>query len=170
MTAQAVFVVHFPDPSTGRAKCGEEIDRAGAEPTVERWLCSGCLLMLKRDREMLGLDWLDKKQEESGEYVERSWPGETIMHAALGLAEEGTELLLAYRVGQMTRAVLKREHGTRGTRDEWTAEIRKESADLLLVLLDIARREDFSLARALIDRQAEIEARSLDHDPVGARP
>lgn len=118
--------------------------------------------------EDVGILWLDTKQKESGKYVDSSWPGETIMHATLGLAEEASELGIALHTGRICRAVLKREHGTRGSAEEWAEEVRKESADLLLVLLDIARRENFSLGQALVERQAVIEARDLNHDPVGA--
>lgn len=116
---------------------------------------------------IFGQAWLNGLQAESGAYVDQSWPGESILHATLGLGEEAAELAVVYRVGQITRAVLKREHGTRGTYDQWTEEIRKESADLLLVLLDVARRENFSLAEAVLERQAEILARDLNHHPVG---
>lgn len=89
------------------------------------------------------------------------WPNEGVMHDALGLGEE---------VGEVLRCVLKREHGTRGTAEEWTAELRKEVGDTLLVLAVLAEREGFDLLDAAWDRWLAIKDRSVNHDPIVTAP
>lgn len=101
--------------------------------------------------------WMTHLELASGTYAERSWPGETVVHAGLALAEEA---------GEVCKAILKREHGTRGSFGEWTQEVRKECGDVFLVLCDIAHREGFSLAQAVVDRYEEIVDRDLNHDPL----
>jgi NTP pyrophosphatase (non-canonical NTP hydrolase) len=101
--------------------------------------------------------WVTSLELASGSYAARSWPGETVVHAGLALAEEA---------GEVCKALLKREHGTRGTFGEWTQQVRKECGDVFLVLCDIAHREGFSLAQAVMDRYEEIIDRDLNHDPL----
>lgn len=166
--AQPVIVTHLAvREGSDLAACGSQVTHASSNEysRVPRHLCDGCRLAATHG-DTIATTWMDRKQEQSGTYVDAAWPGETILHAALGLNEEVTELVLAYHASRITRAVLKRAHGTRGSYADWTEEVRKEAADVLLVLLDIARREDFSLAKALIERQAEIEARDINHDPI----
>lgn len=91
------------------------------------------------------------------EFAARAWPGLTVEVEALALAEE---------VGELARAVVKRAHGNRGTAEDWTAELRREAGDVLLVLLNIAALEEFDLWTAALDRLYVILERDLDHDPV----
>jgi NTP pyrophosphatase (non-canonical NTP hydrolase) len=111
------------------------------------------------DRNSVPLGWegFEDLQEQAGRYIRRTWPGEGTTEQALGLAEEA---------GEVCRAVLKRIHGTRGTTEQWTAEIRKEAGDVVLVLLGLASYEGFSLAQAVVDRWAETEHRDPNHDPI----
>lgn len=86
------------------------------------------------------------------------WPDEDVLSDALGVAEEA---------GEIARAVLKRRHGTRGSHDDWTAQLRTEAADVLLVLMVLAEREGFDLMCAAHQRYQEIKDRDVNHDPVG---
>lgn len=105
---------------------------------------------------------------ESGETMQRRmlawsldrWPDEDVLSDALGIAEEA---------GEVCRAVLKRRHGTRGTKADWTAQLRSEAADTTIVLLVLAEREGFDLLAAVAERFAEVEHRSVNHDPVSPR-
>lgn len=76
----------------------------------------------------------------------------------LGLAEE---------VGELCRAVLKREQGIRGTREEWDAEVRKELGDCVIKLLDIAAYEDADLMTVASQRWAAIRERNWIANPNG---
>lgn len=76
----------------------------------------------------------------------------------LGLAEE---------VGELCRAVLKREQGIRGTREEWDAEVRKEIGDCVIKLLDISAYEGLSLVQAFTDRWEAISKRDWVADRTG---
>ena len=65
--------------------------------------------------------------------VGRRWPHmNTVQSEALALFEEG---------GEIARAIVKRDEGTRGTPEEWTVELRKEIGQTFLVLLNIAHLE-----------------------------
>lgn len=101
---------------------------------------------------------LDALQLQVGPWVDAAWPGESVLHAALGVGEE---------CGEVHRAVLKREHGTRGTYEQWTARLRQEAGDTVIALLDVARREGWSLLDAVAERWAEVSVRDLNHDPIG---
>lgn len=76
----------------------------------------------------------------------------------LGLAEE---------VGELCRAVLKREQGIRGSREEWNAEIRKELGDCLIRLLDIAAYEGLWLDTVVDARWADLRQRGWVKDRIG---
>lgn len=76
----------------------------------------------------------------------------------LGLAEE---------VGELCRAVLKRDQGIRGTHEEWSAEIRKELGDCVIKLLDIAAYEGVDLTEAFYDRWGDVGRRNWVADPSG---
>lgn len=65
--------------------------------------------------------------------VGRRWPAmNTVQSEALALFEEG---------GEVARAILKRDEGTRGTPEGWTKGLRKEIGQTFLVLLNIAHLE-----------------------------
>lgn len=102
---------------------------------------------------------LSMLQELAYEWSMQQWPDEDVLSDALGLAEEA---------GEVCRAVLKRRHGTRGSAVEWREQLRKEAADVLIVLCVLAEREAFDLFDAAIDRYEEIKDRDVNHDPIGA--
>jgi NTP pyrophosphatase (non-canonical NTP hydrolase) len=108
---------------------------------------------------LAGVVYLDGYQSAAAEFQQRHF-GEhaDTFHSGLLLAEEA---------GEVCRAILKRMQGIRGTRDEWTAMVRKECIDVQLVLLGIAHYEGFSLAGALSEFWPQIEARDVNHDPIG---
>lgn len=116
---------------------------------------------------------MDELQTELHEICERSWPGESLESVALALCEEICELddalhALHHHEGKLCRALVKRGHGTRGTPEQWTAEVRKECADVALVLLDIASREGFSLFEAMVEKTDELRTRDVNHHPLPA--
>lgn len=76
----------------------------------------------------------------------------------LGLAEE---------VGELCRAVLKREQRIRGTYQEWSAEIEKELGDCIIKLLDVAAYEGVSLAEVARKRWASVSQRDWVADSQG---
>jgi NTP pyrophosphatase (non-canonical NTP hydrolase) len=78
--------------------------------------------------------------------------------AALGLIEE---------VGEVTRALVKRSQGIRGTHAEWTAELAKELADVLIKVLDVGSRLGINVEDAFHERWAVVGARDWRADPVG---
>jgi NTP pyrophosphatase (non-canonical NTP hydrolase) len=80
----------------------------------------------------------------------------TAVSVYLGLVEE---------VGEIMRAVVKRSQGIRGTGDEWTAEIKKECADVFIKLCDVARYEDFDLMAVICTRWETIQKRDWKKDP-----
>lgn len=96
-------------------------------------------------------------QQRVGEHVAATWPGESIVHAAIGLSEE---------VGEVSRCVVKREHGTRGTPEQWTAELRKEVGQVAVVLLDIAHREGFNLMETMVEQAVAFLGMDPNHDPL----
>lgn len=72
-----------------------------------------------------------------------------------------TTLGLVEEVGELCRAILKRDQGIRGSYDEWTAEIRKELGDVLIKLLDVADTAGFDLAEAAADRWSVVSQRDF---------
>lgn len=74
-----------------------------------------------------------------------------------GMIEEAAEVV---------RAAVKRSQGIRGTREEWSKEIRKESADTFIKLCDIAQAEGFDLADAIRERWDEVGKRDWKADTV----
>jgi len=82
------------------------------------------------------------------------------------MTTETEVMALAEEVGEVARAALKRWHGVRGSREAWTAALRQEIAQVVVVALRLAALEGFNLAEAV---NAEIEAwaaRDPNHDPV----
>lgn len=98
------------------------------------------------------------KQEQVAAWVAHNFPDDTPETVVLGLAEE---------TGEVCRASLKRFQGIRGTREEWSAEIRKECADVLLKLYHVAVVEGFDLGEALDERWAEISKRDWQSNKIG---
>jgi len=98
-----------------------------------------------------------RTQRRVAELSEQRFPLATTETEALALAEEA---------GEVARAVLKRWHGVRGSREAWTAALRQEIAQVVVVALRLAALERFDLAEAV---NAEVEAwaaRDPNHDPV----
>lgn len=74
---------------------------------------------------------------------------------------------LVEETGEVMQAAVKRSSGIRGTHDEWTAKIRKESADVFIKLCDIAQFEGFDLDDAIADRWAVVRQRDWKADSQG---
>lgn len=85
--------------------------------------------------------FMDAVQAMTATEVRARWPQTfDIVHEGLALGEEAGEVL---------RAILKRDEGTRGTPEEWSAEIKKEVGQAMMVLFGIADLEGFSLIDAM---------------------
>ncbi len=78
-----------------------------------------------------------------------------------------TTLGLVEEVGELCRAILKRDQGVRGSYEEWTAEIRKEQGDVMIKLLDLADTARFDLVEAAADRWAVVSERDFRANPRG---
>lgn len=96
-------------------------------------------------------------QDDVERFLRRNFPRQPVEHRALLLAEE---------TGEICRAVLKRSQGVRGTVADWTAEIRKEAADVYIGLLALAAIEDFSLEDEVARRWTDVERRDFVVDPI----
>lgn len=80
----------------------------------------------------------------------RRWPTMTVQSEGLALAEEA---------GEVCRAILKRQEGTRGTADEWTAELAIEIGQAMFVLLNIAALERLEASEVLEAAWAKFRAK-----------
>ena len=101
---------------------------------------------------------MQQLQQDISEWHDRNfgpWPD---WMAALVVSEEA---------GEVSRAVLKRKTGHRGTYEEWTAELRKEIGDVIIGLAYLASIEGFDLEQAIQDRWAVIQQRDWNSDPIG---
>ena len=105
-----------------------------------------------------GRDSLTTLQDDVQQWVVRNFGTDNELATVVGLVEE---------VGEMCRAVVKRSQGIRGSEEEWTAELRKESADVLIKLCDIAQFNGFSLAEAVAERWGKVRQRDWRADPQG---
>lgn len=91
-----------------------------------------------------------------GAWADRNFGG--IDTGPVGLVEE---------VGELCRAWVKRKQGIRGTYDEWTAELKKEAADVFIKLAQICHDERFSLEAAVASRWDEVKQRDFVTNPIG---
>jgi NTP pyrophosphatase (non-canonical NTP hydrolase) len=80
---------------------------------------------------------------------------------------EWSALVVVEEIGEACRALVKRHQGIRGTHDEWTAELRKEMADALIALCEMAGRADVDLDAAVTARRAEVSQRNWRKDKTG---
>jgi NTP pyrophosphatase (non-canonical NTP hydrolase) len=76
-------------------------------------------------------------------------------------------LVVAEEAGEVCRAVLKREQGIRGTREEWTAKLREELGDLLITMHALAGSEGWDLEEIAAARWRKIQRRDWHADPIG---
>lgn len=97
---------------------------------------------------------LDEEQATVVRLADALWPGETIEEAALALCEEA---------GEVARAVIKRNHADRSEGDrpptDWTANLRDELAQVVIVAMKMAEREGFSLSEAIVEQMAALDRR-----------
>jgi len=82
---------------------------------------------------------------------------ENITETALGLSEE---------TGELCRAVLKRYQGIRGEASYWSAELRKELADVVIKAHDVAGVEGFDLMMAVAERWDTVSRRDWRANPL----
>ncbi len=83
-------------------------------------------------------------------WVRRHFPGTTVEHRALILAEEA---------GEAVRCVSKMVTGSRGTPEEWRAKLYEEIGDVFIALAALAVYADIDFDQAVEDRWVTIEAR-----------
>lgn len=108
-------------------------------------------------RRPLYREWTHDMDEEQ-RYVEAVtnclWPGESIEEAALALCEEA---------GEVARAVIKRNHAATGSGDrepaDWSTNLRRELAQVVVVAMKMAEREGFSLAQMVVDEREALDTR-----------
>lgn len=74
---------------------------------------------------------------------------------------------LIEEAGEVMQAAVKRSQGIRGTREEWDAKLRKESADVFIKLCDVAQFNGFDLADAIAERWAVVKLRDWKANPQG---
>lgn len=107
-------------------------------------------------------DWFAEKGAAFAKEVDRLWPDENNPgYRAQCLSEEA---------GEVSRAITKRRHATHSARglckgltaDEWTDEVRKELAQVLGVVLDIAHREGIDLLEATAECLDILRHREVD--------
>jgi hypothetical protein len=94
---------------------------------------------------------------------QRRWADMDIESETMALAEEACEALAAF-----FRAVVKRRHGTRGSYEEWTAQLRKEVAQVCAVMFNIASIEGFDLLTAVQEEHERWVQTDTNHDPIAA--
>lgn len=97
-------------------------------------------------------------QADVSAWVEHNFGHDNELATVGGLGEE---------VGEVLRAAVKRSQNIRGTRAEWDAELRKECADVLIKLCDVASFYGFDLADAVAARWAKVRQRDWKADPQG---
>lgn len=90
-----------------------------------------------------------------------NFPNSTEMQVYCGMGEE---------VGEVLRAVTKRSDGIRGTREDWTRELKKELGDVLIKCFDAARYEGWSLQEVLEERWAVVRERDWQRYPETGLP
>ena len=100
---------------------------------------------------------LDQLQKHVYAEFARRWPENTIVTEGLALAEEA---------GEVCRAILKRLEGTRGTPEEWTANLRKEIGQAMLVLLNLAALEEADASDVLVEAWEGFRDKP-DTEPMG---
>jgi NTP pyrophosphatase (non-canonical NTP hydrolase) len=91
-------------------------------------------------------------------WVEHNFGNSNELATVGGLVEE---------CGEVMRAAVKRSQGIRGTREEWDAELRKESADVFIKLCDVAQFYGFDLATAITERWGQVRQRDWKANPQG---
>lgn len=91
----------------------------------------------------------------------RRWADMDIDTEGLALAEEACEALAG-----LFRAIVKRRHGTRGSHEDWTAQLRKEVAQTAAVLFNIAAIEGFDLLDAVQEEHERWIQTDTNHDPI----
>jgi NTP pyrophosphatase (non-canonical NTP hydrolase) len=84
--------------------------------------------------------------------------GSSVLDGALVLSEE---------VGEVARAVLKRHQKIRGSYEEWSVQIQKELADVIIAAHAIAGVEGFDLDDAVKQRWETISQRNFITDQIG---
>lgn len=89
-------------------------------------------------------------------WLNRNFPDITLPEAQLLLTEE---------VGELSRAILKREQKVRGTAAEWETEAYKEIGDVLIALSHVASLFGFDLEDVLQDRWTTISKRDYLNNP-----
>lgn len=89
----------------------------------------------------------------------RRWPDMDVESEALALAEE---------TGEVCRAVVKRRHGVRGSRDDWSAQLRVELAQVVAACFNLPAIEGFDLMEAVEQEHRRWIVTDSNHDPIRA--
>lgn len=97
-------------------------------------------------------------QDEVKAWVLHNFGNDNELATVGGLIEEA---------GEVMQAAVKRSQGIRGTRAEWDAKLRKETADVFIKLCDVAQFNGFDLADAIAERWADVKQRDWKANPQG---
>lgn len=111
--------------------------------------------IIKRDDDIAKT--LRQYQTEIADWAFGNFGPEPAMNQIVGLAEE---------VGELARAVLKKERGIRGSDGEWHEEIEKEIGDVAISLLMVCNSVGVNFEEMLRERWEHVKARSVNHDPI----
>jgi NTP pyrophosphatase (non-canonical NTP hydrolase) len=76
-------------------------------------------------------------------------------------------LNLVEEVGELSRALLKRKQGIRGTREQWDSEVKKEIGDVFCSLIAVANFEDLDFFDTVNERAQVVLKRRWDLDATG---
>lgn len=93
---------------------------------------------------------MDELQRRVQSWHQATFPDETDQLMGLVLAEE---------VGEVCRAILKRTQGARGTREQWTAQLKEELGDVMVCILSLVAYEGWSIEDVVAQRFAVVEER-----------
>lgn len=118
----------------------------------------------QKTHELSGKNWEDfdsilgRLQEDFKVWHNHNFHADNEELAAIaGLSEEA---------GEVCRAAVKMSQGIRGTRDEWMDELEKETADVFIKLMDVARHYNFDLSKAIQSRWISVRQRNWVDDPT----
>lgn len=95
---------------------------------------------------------------EVGEWITHNFGPSEVRDQVLVVAEE---------VGELCRALVKREQGIRGSHAEWSAALRKEASDVVIALLAVAYIEGFDLPAEVERVWREVSSRDFVANPLG---
>ncbi len=99
---------------------------------------------------------LKKLQEEHKKWIEYNFPNATSDMQFKGVVEE---------VGELSHALLKREQGIRGSKEQHERDIKDAIGDIIIFLSGLCIKENLSLEECVFDTWAEVKKRDWIENP-----